>query len=165
MPMFTSTSMLIWAPLSTPILRLRPSVPLLSTSSASRHWPIMVETSARLHFTHQTETPPFVYIYILRTFSWLFQQNWHCSEPPDHSTSYSTQTFFQVYSLSTTSQFRTFREHFCYHYNSASKHSSVSPSPHPNMCLQDSNAVISLYFLSLYLRQWSICVYKTPTQC
>jgi hypothetical protein len=28
----------------------------------------MVETSARLHFTHQTETPPFVYIYISRTF-------------------------------------------------------------------------------------------------
>jgi hypothetical protein len=85
MPMFTATSMLIWAPLSTPILRLRPSMPLLFTSSATRHWPIMVETSARLHFTHQTETSPFVYIYIWRTFSWLFQRNWQRSEPSDHS--------------------------------------------------------------------------------
>jgi hypothetical protein len=129
MPMFTSTSMLIWAPLYTPILRLRPSVPLLSTSSAARHWPIMVETSARLHFTHQTETSTFVYIYISRTFSWLLQQNWQCSELPDPS-SFSIQTFFQDYTLSTTSQLGTFCEHFREHYNSASKHSSVSPSPH-----------------------------------
>jgi hypothetical protein len=102
---------------------------VLSTTSAPRHWPIMVETSARLHFTHQTETSTFVYIYISRTFSWLLQQNWQCSELPDPS-SFSIQTFFQDYTLSTTSQLGTFCEHFREHYNSASKHSSVSPSPH-----------------------------------
>jgi hypothetical protein len=52
----------------------RPSVALLSTSQVARHWPFMVETSTRLHFTHQTETPPSFYIYILWTFSWLLQQ-------------------------------------------------------------------------------------------
>jgi len=47
----------------------RPSVALLPTSSAARHWPFIVETSAWLHFTHQTETPPYFYIYISWTFT------------------------------------------------------------------------------------------------
>ena len=90
---------------------VRPSVPLPSTTSAARHWPIMVETSARLHFTHQTETSTFVYIYISRTFSWLLQQNWQCSELPDPS-SFSIQAFFSglysFYNVSTRNILWTF---------------------------------------------------------
>ncbi len=77
--------------------------------------------------------------------------NWQCSQPPDLSSSFSTKTFFQDHTLSTTTQLRTFCEHFRDYYSSASKDSFVSPSPYSKFSLNFSVSASISYLHKLFL--------------
>jgi hypothetical protein len=57
------------------------------------------ECTATLHSSDRDPTLR-LHLHLANSFM-IFRQNWHCSEPPDHSSSYSKQTFFQDYTLST----------------------------------------------------------------